>query len=496
MSQSRPFLTMLRHDLVIQSRYGVPVAAVVVLIVWLVALWPVPKSALPAALPVALFTDIAVFGYLFVAGLMYFERDERVLAALAVSPLGSTAYAASKIAAMTLIALFVTAAMVLLRPVETVGWPLLVTSALLTSVIVCGLGLAWAFRFATIHEFLMPSAALLAVLQLPVLEWLAVVQTPAMWLVPTYGAFRAMTTAVAGVAGAFTAIGTQPGAGNLVLDLGHALLWSGIAVALAARSFRGEPRHAPSGGAASARTLPVRSIVAGDVTRLVRDPVLLFLVSYPWLGLLLLAWFVPRVTVAVAAYFDLTAVYPLIVSEVALLTFPVLLGTVYGFLILDERDDGTLLAIRVTPVPITHYVAARSAIPAVLSVVYAFAAVAVLDLAHVPAGPLSLAAALAGLQAPLTALFLAAVASNKIEGLAWAKGLGFLFLVPVLAWFAPPPLHWLAGVVPLFWPVNAAWMAMAGEPGWGLVLAAGTVVQIAALALVARALRRRLGTAS
>jgi hypothetical protein len=116
---------MFRHDLRMQWRYRLPAAGVVVAAVWLTALAAVPSAALPAAMPIAIFTDVAVFGYLFVAGLAFFERDERVLNALVVSPLTAAGYVISKVAALTVLAVAVSVALVLgrLGPGAAVDWP-------------------------------------------------------------------------------------------------------------------------------------------------------------------------------------------------------------------------------------------------------------------------------------------------------------------------------------------------------------------------------------
>ena len=56
--------------------------------------------------------------------------------------------------------------------------------------------------------------------------------------------------------------------------------------------------------------------------------------------------------------------------------------------------------------------------------------------------------ALAGLGAPLFMLFLAATASDKVQGFAMAKFIGLGGLLILVGWFLPSPLDWLPGLFP------------------------------------------------
>jgi hypothetical protein len=59
---------------------------------------------------------------------------------------------------------------------------------------------------------------------------------------------------------------------------------------------------------------------------------------------------------------------------------------------------------------------------------------------------------------------LATAAPNKVAGFAVVKLLNVINLLPIVAFFAPPPLQYVAGVLPAFWPMRALWSAAAGTP--------------------------------
>lgn len=109
-----------------------------------------------------------------------------------------------------------------------------------------------------------------------------------------------------------------------------------------------------------------------------------------------------------------------------------------GFMLLDERDDDTLTALRVTPASLQGFTFYRLLTGFALSVLYILVTTP-------PTGLLSLAdtlravpaAFLASLFAPLTAMLLGALASNKVEGFAVMKGFGLLMMGPLMAYFVP-----------------------------------------------------------
>jgi fluoroquinolone transport system permease protein len=103
-------------------------------------------------------------------------------------------------------------------------------------------------------------------------------------------------------------------------------------------------------------------------------------------------------------------------------------------LLLDEKDAGTLLAIRVTPFSASRYLRYRMIVPVVGSLIATPVITVMMDLFR-PAWLDLLLLSLAGaLLAPLIALLLALVATNKVQGFALAKGMGVLVIAPVAFW--------------------------------------------------------------
>ena len=64
-------------------------------------------------------------------------------------------------------------------------------------------------------------------------------------------------------------------------------------------------------------------------------------------------------------------------------------------------------------------------------------------------------------------------------------------LLPVVAYFIPRPLQFVAGIFPTYWPMRALWSAAAGE-SYGAHLLVGTIISALALLLAVSLFDRRL----
>lgn len=238
-----------------------------------------------------------------------------------------------------------------------------------------------------------------------------------------------------------------------------------------------------------------QALTLTDMRNVGRDSLLRFLLFYPWILGIGARFLIPFITDALAPRFDLTPYYPLLVGFFGILITPQLAGYVVGFLLLDERDDGTLTALRVTPLSMNRYLAYRLAAPLLISFVAIFIVIplmGLIDLDYAMLLPIGLVAAVG---APIFALLLFGAADNKVQGFAVMKGLGIFFLGPFVAWFVPAPWQYLLGVFPTYWPVMAFWTMLDGGP-WLVYLAIGLVYNGLWVAVLLRRYHQRLARTS
>ena len=223
-----------------------------------------------------------------------------------------------------------------------------------------------------------------------------------------------------------------------------------------------------------------------DVKLIGRDRFLIFMFFFvlyiaialrfglPWLNTYLAEnGVLPSATVVIG----LADFYPLLVAFFAVFQGALIAGTIFGFALLDEKDDNTIKAMLVTPVPLNHYLMYRVAVPTILAFFTVIAMLLFINQALVPLWQLLLISAGASLTAPIATLFYAIFAENKVQGFAMAKFVGIAGWTILLGWFVDEPLQWLFGLFPPFWISKAYWMAYDGHALWWLALIVGIVLQ-------------------
>jgi fluoroquinolone transport system permease protein len=240
----------------------------------------------------------------------------------------------------------------------------------------------------------------------------------------------------------------------------------------------------------------LRKIGTSDLKLIRRDSFLVWLAIVPIFLGLLFRWLVPWVTALAAPHFPeivLTDYYALVVSALFILLTPMMAGLVIGFLLLDERDDGVLMALLVTPRPLSHHLLYRMTLMMGLSVAQTIIAVPLTGLVELSPVELVAVALVASLLAPIIALYLVTFAENKVEGMAQLKMLSSFNAVVFVAYFVPEPWQFLCGLVPVYWPAKAFWQIFYGaNPGlFWLYLLIGLVMLLATVKLLLDAFYRR-----
>lgn len=238
-----------------------------------------------------------------------------------------------------------------------------------------------------------------------------------------------------------------------------------------------------------------RSLTLADIRNVNRDSLLRLILIYPWIIAILLRWVLPFMAEGLADRIDIRLYYGVLTSFFSIMLMPQLFGYVIGFMLLDERDDGTLLALRVTPLSLNRYLVYKLAVPVLMSVAAVYIFIAVVGLITVPFAPFLPIALLAAVEGPIFALLLASLAANKVQGLAVMKGLSLILVAPLVAYFVAEPWQWLFGLAPTFWPIKAFWQVLAGEAWWFTVIL-GFIINGSTLLLLLRHFKHVLGRQS
>ena len=140
----------------------------------------------------------------------------------------------------------------------------------------------------------------------------------------------------------------------------------------------------------------------------------------------------------------------------------------------------------VTPVSKQGYLIYRLTSAVTVSFLLTPLLVFVTGLTVIPLWKLVLLSVLGSLQAPLMSLFLISFASNKVEGLALAKGVTIVEAGPFMGLLLPAPWHLTGGLFPPFWITQAFRAAHSGSGSYGWYLAGGAAISLLYLYLLFR----------
>ena len=221
---------MLRADFKLQWRYGLWYAGFFVIGLWVAVSYLVDLEYFERLLPFIFFVDLAGFGFYLIGGMVLFERDDGVLNGLIVTPLRAVEYVTSRVMSMVLLSLFICVA-------TTIGvyalkgiWPFpahvdfwaLIVSVCLTSILITLIGFIAVAPYEKISHFLVPSAMIMLVLQLPIFNFFGVFSSELYYVFPTQGALWQLQSAF----GAVDESRLIPGTLYLIYWIGIGWIWS------------------------------------------------------------------------------------------------------------------------------------------------------------------------------------------------------------------------------------------------------------------------------
>jgi fluoroquinolone transport system permease protein len=229
------------------------------------------------------------------------------------------------------------------------------------------------------------------------------------------------------------------------------------------------------------------ALLRRDARGLYRDRLLLFLAGYA-LGLAIIT--------RVAVRWVPIAHIKLYVAPMVIVFAAGLIGLVGGFTMIEERETGTWLLVRVLPVSrrtITSYwIVTVTTFCAVVTLA------SVYGLAPKDVGSFALLVVAASLSAPLIMLLLGALATNKIEGIAIGKIISGSALVLISLFVLPAKWQFLLVWYPWYWLYVGLLRAYAGAdlasvlavpwlavPPWTYIIVP-LLLQTAAIVVLAR----------
>lgn len=189
-----------------------------------------------------------------------------------------------------------------------------------------------------------------------------------------------------------------------------------------------------------------------------RDPIFKGLLVFPFVSFALVRWLLPYLV----QLYPIVQPYQPVILMWACLQSAIMFGFIYGFLLLEEKEEHIRQALQVLPISNLKLVAARLLIGVLVSWLVNFTLIHWGGAVRLPWYTEWLLSLQFSLVAPLLALALGAFAKNRIEGLAQMKIFNLLLIIPGLIYFLPAKLWHATALIPTYWSFRS--LEHASEP--------------------------------
>jgi len=236
---------------------------------------------------------------------------------------------------------------------------------------------------------------------------------------------------------------------------------------------------------------PVTVLARGDLKLIIRDSTLVMALFGP-LAITGVLFSLPMIESLIYTRFSFDpSPYHLFIVSFLTQIPGMLFAMIYGFIMLDEHDEEVIEFISITPLRKQGYLTYKLIMPMLLSAVFfllIFYATALVPLS--PLHGLGIAVMVA-LEAAIGTLFLVVFSENKVEGLAFSKLLGIMYLAFPLVFFWNSGWHWLSAFLPPFWIAKVFLHSHLGSPWIWSDLFLGILVHLAVLLFFLRTFLRK-----
>ncbi|MBI9050721.1 MAG: hypothetical protein JEZ00_14970 [Anaerolineaceae bacterium] len=225
-----------------------------------------------------------------------------------------------------------------------------------------------------------------------------------------------------------------------------------------------------------------------------RDDINLMLIIAPFLLALAVRWLLPYLLEGIGTLVDFNLLPYLtpIMGYVIIILMPLFIGMITGLILLDQKDDRSMLGLQVSPVKMIDYLSYRLATPMLLSLGMTLLVYPLSGLQPIGFWSLFFGALLAMPLAPLFALTFAIFAENKIQGLVLMKGSGGILLLPIVAYFLPGIWKAIIAIIPTFWSGQFYWLTIEQKPSRWIIWFAGMLIQILLIILLQKLWFKRM----
>jgi fluoroquinolone transport system permease protein len=229
------------------------------------------------------------------------------------------------------------------------------------------------------------------------------------------------------------------------------------------------------------------NLAVNDFRHVFRDRMLCIFLLAPIALICFVRFFVPYI----AGIYPVINDYSVYIMMFAGIQTSIMFGFITAFIILEEKDENLLQVIRILPVSTVYFIVYRLLFATCFSTLSAFLMLYFGNLAWPGLANSLLLALHYGLAAPFITLLIATYAKNKIEGLAFFKGIDLVILIPIVGFFFPEGWKYVMSFIPVFWTYDLYSSSLEGGRT-GIPFIIGLLFYLAIFVILIREFRKKV----
>jgi len=196
----------------------------------------------------------------------------------------------------------------------------------------------------------------------------------------------------------------------------------------------------------------IRQTLKSDLKHMIREPIIGLMFFVPILISIVFKladlYLVPVIETNFSV--DIGLYYIYILSAIFIISAD-MIGVVIGFMMLDDKDGHILELISITPLGKNGYLINRLGFMSAFTFIFTFVSYFILNIVKIPFYTLVFIALMLSIISASIGLLLSSLATDKVKGLTYAKGLNFIVVFCFADLFYVEYIRIISAIFPTYW---------------------------------------------
>ena len=223
----KKLLNAIRWDFILMFKYGIVFIAILIATIYGVSLFfsnTVGQEKIVAAL---IFSDPVMYGFLFTAIIILFEKEAQIHQALSITPMPIKRYIWSKAISFSLLAIVCSTAILIAANPEKINVVLFILAVALSSILFVFIGVIGVSFVHNFNQFILLMPIVLAPICLPFLDYFDIYSSWFFYLIPTQASLILFESALSSFE-----------SWQLVYAIVYLLIWNWFSYTLALKLYK------------------------------------------------------------------------------------------------------------------------------------------------------------------------------------------------------------------------------------------------------------------